>query len=146
MSISAQINNIPECKNLEFGFITTPDTLSCVEYSYNSRKRKLTMNHINAGFNCCPGSLHVQAEMKGDTIQILEFEKEAGCRCLCLFDLDIEIIGVERQKYQIQLIEPYVAEDENIAFEINLNDNPHGTYCVTRKKHPWGDTAGNASR
>lgn len=141
LTITGQLIDNSICKN-ELKSTTqiteTPDSLSCVEYSFNAGKNKLLLKHINAGFNCCPDSLSCKVELNGDTIQIQEFEKEAQCHCNCLYDLDIEINGVEVKIYQIKFIEPYVADQDKLNFEIDLNKESNGSYCVTRKLYPWG--------
>ena len=114
----------------------TADSLSCIDYSYN--KIKLTIKHINAGFNCCPEKLYCNISLVSDTIIIQEFEKSALCDCNCLYDLDIEISGVETKKYILKLIEPYCGNQEKLIFEIDLTRETEGLYCVTRKQYPWG--------
>jgi len=118
--------------------VVTPDTLSCVVYSFDKEKNKLTLKHINAGFNCCPDSLYCKIELKGDTILIQEFEKTAQCDCNCLYDLDIDINGVDLKKYQVKFVEPYAIGQNKIEFEIDLLKVTNGTYCVFRKLYPWG--------
>ena len=116
----------------------TPDTLSYVEYLYNRDKRKLTLKHINAGFNCCPDSLFCKIELRGDTIVIQEFEKIAGCNCNCLYDMYIELEGIEMREYQIRFIEPYALEQNQLVFSLDLMGCSIGEYSVTRKQYPWG--------
>jgi len=126
--------------------IQTKQRFSCSEYLFDKENNKLTLKHINAGFNCCPDSLYCIVELKSDTILIQEFEKSAPCRCNCLYDLDIEIGSVDLKKYQIKFIEPYVADHNELLFEIDLTKNSTGSYCVTRKQYPWGvnsPTVGN---
>ena len=118
--------------------VETPDSLSCVDYSFDKGKNKLTLRHINAGFNSCPDSLYCKIELIGDTILIQEFEKNAHCFGMCMYDLDIEINGVEPKKYQIKFIEPYGSKQNKLEFEIDLTRVTNGTYCVTRKSFPWG--------
>ncbi|PID89479.1 MAG: hypothetical protein CSB01_01755 [Bacteroidia bacterium] len=135
---SGQLTEHSECKNLEFISVReeTPDTLSCVKYSFNDDK--LVLKHINAGFNCCPDSLYVNASLNGDTIVIEEYETSMLCDCNCLYDLDIELKGIEAQKYHIKFVEPYVTNQEKIFFDINLENNGEGKFCVIRKGYPWG--------
>jgi len=109
-----------------------------VDYSFNANTNTLTITHINAGFNCCPDSLYCKISKNIDTIIIQEFEKIPQCNCNCLYDLDIEINGVESKKYQIKFVEPYVGEQGKLEFEIDLKNNEIGSYCVTRKQYPWG--------
>ena len=92
LKITGQLISNSTCKNglkSSSQNVETPDSLSCVDYSFDKEKNKLTLKHINAGFNCCPDSLYCKIELKSDTILIQEFEKVADCRCNCLYDLDI---------------------------------------------------------
>jgi hypothetical protein len=114
------------------------DTLSCLQYQYDAENRKLTVKHVNAGFNCCPDELYCAFSLISDTIVINESEKSALCNCNCLFDLDMEITGVDARKYQVKVIEPYAADIEKLLFEIDLDEEPEGSFCVTRKDYPWG--------
>jgi hypothetical protein len=139
--ISGQLISNSTCKNdlkSSLQVVETSDSLSCVEFTFDNEKNKLTLKHINAGFNCCPDSLYCKIELKGDTILIQEFEKTAQCHCNCLYDLDINIHGVESKKYQIKFVEPYVSEQNKLIFEIDLTKESNGKNCVTRKLYPWG--------
>jgi hypothetical protein len=118
--------------------LNTPDSLSCVDYTYDDVNNKLTIKHINAGFNCCPDSLYCDISLSNDMIIIEEYEKTHQCDCNCLYDLDIEINGVDLKIYQVKLIEPYSGEQAEITFEIDLVKDKEGSYCVTRKQYPWG--------
>lgn len=69
---------------------------------------------------------------------IQEYEKVADCKCECLYDLEIEVNGVDFKKYQIKFIEPYALEQDKLDFEVDLTKDSNGTYCVTRKQYPWG--------
>lgn len=142
--VTGQLISNSTCKNdlkSSSQIIETPDSLSCVEYSFDKETNKLTIKHINAGFNCCPDSLYCKAEQKGDTIQIQEFEKSTKCWCNCLYDLDIVIDGVNKKTYQIKFEEPYIADQKKLTFEINLSADSNGRYCVTRKQYPWGQNS-----
>ncbi len=138
--IAGQVTANSGCKNLKSanGENPVPDSISCVEYSFEQLTKKLIIKHVNAGFNCCPGELYCKISLNNDTIIIEEFEKEAMCDCSCLFDLDIEITGVNRQKYFVKFIEPYVGYQQKIEFEIDLANTQNGSYCVVRKDYPWG--------
>jgi hypothetical protein len=140
--ITGQLISNSTCKNdlkSSSQIVETPDSFSCVDYSFDYKKNKLTLKHINAGFNCCHDSLYCIIELKGDTILIQEFEKIALCECNCLYDLDIDINGVESKKYQVKIIEPYVSEQNKLEFEIDLTKDSIGNYCVTRNQYPWGE-------
>ncbi len=138
--LSGKLINNTGCKNSKSSNLISeiPDTLSCVNYSFDVNNNRLTIKHINAGFNCCPDSLYCEISENNDTIVIKEFEAFALCNCNCLYDLDIEINGVRLKKYQIKFVEPYSGAQEKLEFEINLNINASGSYCVTRNLYPWG--------
>ena len=108
----------------------------CVEYVYDNGV--LNLYHVNAGFNCCPGEILFDVGVNGREITIMEQEKEAGCYCLCLFDLTYEIKNLKPGIYTIIIDEPYVNEsDDKLEFTINLQTSPSGSYCVERKSYPW---------
>lgn len=140
MNLTALLFGDPQCKGTRLAEFKggTPNTQSCVEFSYNQSLRLLKLKHINAGFNCCPDSLSCTATFRNDTIFIQEYEKNMGCKCNCLYDLEMEIAGVEPGKYQLKLIEPYVLNQEPLCFEVNLADQNQGSYCVSRLIYPWG--------
>lgn len=116
----------------------TPDTLSCLEYSYDEAEKLLSISHINAGFNCCPENLYCSVSCHEDTILIEEHETDGLCDCLCLFDLEIEVAGVVPGEYVIQVIEPCNHDEEEIIFEVDLESQKEGAFCAVRKKYPWG--------
>lgn len=116
----------------------TPDTLSCVNYDFDVLHNTLNLKHINAGFNCCPESLYCEVSVVGDTIIIEEFEQAALCYCNCLFDLDIKLNGISPKMYYVKIIEPYAEDQEKLNFEMDLENDSRGSYCVTRKLYPWG--------
>jgi len=141
LALSGTLLNNPECKSGSKSAsekLSNPDTLSCIDYSYDDFFNKLTIKHINAGFNCCPESLYCSVSLRGDTIVILEQEARDGCRCNCLYDLDIVINGVVSKSYQIKVIEPLSGDQEKIDFQIDLLNNKNGSFCTTRKVYPWG--------
>ncbi len=133
---SGKLLSNSSCKN-ELAVIETEkgDTLSCIEYKYENNV--LHLQHINAGFNCCPGEIYTTFNLNGNTITVTESEKEAGCMCNCLFDLDVEIIGIEAKTYQVNIVEPYIGEQEKLSFTINLAKDKSGTVCVKRTTYPW---------
>ncbi len=138
-AISCKIVNHTNCKNLKSS-IKEDDydsNISCISYSYDSQNKKLTLKHINAGFNCCPDSLYCSIVLSSDLIVIKEFEKKALCNCTCLYDLDIEITGIELKKYIIKIDEPYCGNQPKLIFEADLAANGTGEFCVNRDEYPW---------
>lgn len=128
------------CKDFKGAYsgTETPDTLSCISYEFKEAENTLTLHHINAGFNCCPDSLYCEISENADTIIIYEYEKEASCRCNCLYDLEIVIEGIDTKKYFLKFVEPYADDQEKLLFEIHPGEENEGSFCVTRKLYPWG--------
>jgi len=146
LTLSGTLINNSACKSgstSAFETVSTPDTLSCIDYSFNDLDNKLTIKHINAGFNCCPESLYCNVSLIGDTIIITEQEAKAECRCNCLYDLDLVINGVDSKRYQIKVIEPYCGEQEKISFKVDLEKDKNGSFCVIRGVYPWGMESSN---
>ncbi len=115
----------------------TPDSLSCVEYTFDATSEKLKLSHYNSGFNCCPESLYCTVSVNRDTIIIREYEKAVGCKCNCLYDLNIEITGVAPKKYYIRFVEPYAGNQPVIIFTADLAKDKEGSFCAVRKNYPW---------
>ena len=140
MTISGNVINHTDCKSFKSvsNIDEVADTLSCIDYTFYQTENKLFLKHINTGFNCCPGELTCEISFSSDTIIIREFEEAAYCDCNCLFDLEIEINGIESKKYYLKFIEPYCGDQEKLFFEIDLSNNSQGTYCVFRDQYPWG--------
>ncbi len=138
--ISGRVTKHTGCKNeLKSNTVTgTPDSLSCVEYSYNSSSGILKLTHINAGFNCCPEELYCTISINQDTIIIQEYEQAALCRCNCLYNLEIEMLGLATDKYVLKFIEPYAGNSKKIIFDIDLSAGQEGSFCVVRNNYPWG--------
>jgi len=136
--ITGQLIKRTSCKdNFKSASKITPDSLSCIDYYFDG-ENKLTIKHINAGFNCCPESLWCKVSVKNDSIIVQEFEKSALCDYNCLYDLDMGVTGVAAKKYLLKFIEPYCGEQEKLIFEIDLTNIKKGLFCVTRKQYPWG--------
>lgn len=109
----------------------------CIEYQYNGTGT-LVLRHINAGFNCCPGEIRADIEFNGNVITITEKEVEQGCDCLCLFDLDYEIINLAPGEYTLRVIGLYVdANDQPLELTLQFPSQNSGTYCLQRNYYPW---------
>jgi hypothetical protein len=138
--ITGSLAHNSDCKSLNSGDLKSDiaDTLSCVHYSYDALNHVVLLIHYNAGFNCCPETLSCEISTSNDTILIREIEKEQACNCECLFDLDIELQGVDEDEYIVKFIEPYAEGQEPLIFEMDLTANLEGDYCVVRTGYPWG--------
>ena len=125
-----ELVNYSDCKNLKI-FEKGTDSESCIEYSYDKQNKTLTLKHINSGFNCCPENLYCEIDISADTVII------ALCNCNCLYDMDIEIINLESGKYFIKVNEPYYDGQDILFFNIDLNSETTGSFCVDRYNYPW---------
>ena len=133
------ITENPVCNHLKSAVISNgvQSSQSCIEYSFDASTKKLSLKHLNAGFNCCPESLYCQVSFRNDTIIIQEFEKHMGCKCNCLYDLDIEVSGVEPGEYQLRMIEPYLGTQKPLVFLLDIKQKNQGSFCVSRTNYPW---------
>jgi hypothetical protein len=138
--VSGTLTNHPECKSLRSPdlFLDIPDTITCIDYTYDDSTHKVIMKHLNAGFNCCPGIISCSVTSSHDTIFIRESEQYQQCNCECLFDLDIVLAGVYKNKYKVVFIEPYTEGQKQIIFEMDLTHVIAGEECFIRKQYPWG--------
>jgi hypothetical protein len=132
------------CKPVRTG--SSPDSITsdqdCLEYQYDGEGTFL-LNHINAGFNCCPSNLTADITIQDNVISITEYEHfdtTGPCYCLCLFDVNYQIDNLPPGEYTIEVIELYLEEgDEPLEFTVDLPAFPYsGSYCVTRDHYPWG--------
>jgi len=110
---------------------------SCVSYSYDGDSL-LSMRHYNAGFNCCPEKFAVDIEVKGDSLIIREAENKRGCKCNCLFNLDIKVNNLPADTYHVRFVEPYANHSmPQLIFDLDLKKKPEGEFCVTRPEGWW---------
>ncbi len=123
-----------ECLYMKDG---STDDYSAINFQYYAQEKKLVFKHINTAFNCCPGALSASYLYEGNTIRITESEKEALCSCLCLYNLEMAINNISLGTYDITVNEPYLTDEPNLQFQINLNDSTQGTYKVPRENYPW---------
>jgi len=140
MNLTIQLLGTPQCIYLKSPDTTseTPDSQSCIEYAFDQDNQKLILKHLNAGFNCCPESLWCTVIYRHDTIIIQEFEKNMGCKCDCLYDLDMELSGLESGKYHLRLIEPKLGTQQPLIGLLDLQIQKQGRFCVSRSNYPWG--------
>ena len=100
LEFSGELISHTGCKHLRSSKFENDQ--SCVEYVFDKTNNKLSLTHINTGFNCCPDSLWCTISKTENTIIIEEFEASQGCKCNCLYDFEIELEGIEQEKYTIK--------------------------------------------
>jgi hypothetical protein len=116
----------------------TDSTQDCIDWSYDG-SNVLTLKHINAGFNCCP-IIAANISIAGDTILIDEIDSldNGGCSCLCLFDVDYEIVGLSPGEYRVVIEEPYRPDSDAVLdIWIDLESTSNDSACVSRSAYPW---------
>lgn len=137
--VTATLTDHTGCKGLKSATEdVVPNTQSCINWSYDSSSGTLSLIHLNAGFNCCPGKLTCSVDIAGDTLVIKEKEESAMCDCDCLYDLYIDVNDLEEQDYIIRIVEPYCGDQQKLIFEADLAREPEGSYCAARSWYPWG--------
>jgi hypothetical protein len=114
-----------------------PPNQDCIQYQYDGIQN-LTLKHQNAGFNCCP-EIATHITIINSVITIKEIELSELCNCLCLFDLDYQILNLPPATYTITVEEPHILPEEpKLEFTINLANSSTGSYCIERNNYPWG--------
>lgn len=112
---------------------------SCVRFSYDPVTQVLTLQHINAGFNCCPREISAAVVVESGIIRITESESGGMCDCECLYGLHIRVDHIPAQAFTIKFVEPLLnAKDAPIEFTIDLSRVTEGEHCVPRNFYPWG--------
>jgi len=108
-----------------------------VEYNHDG-DMTLSIAHHNTSFNCCIEGTYIELSFSGDTLYITERENldNGGCDCICLYDINYSIYNLLPGAYTISIDELYYGED--IIFDVELQSQPSGSYCVERFVYPWG--------
>jgi hypothetical protein len=136
---SASLVDYQGCKEWTAGYESrngVAKNQDCVEYDYDGRT--LILRHVNAGFNCCPGEILADIQITGNLITITENEREAGCYCQCLFDLEFRIENLDPGEVTIRIYEPYVQDGDNLLeFSLDLESDTAGDFCLERNYYPW---------
>ncbi len=148
----ANLTSFYGCKTFNTGTRddSIPSEMDCIRYQYDG-DGILSLEHVNAGFNCCPADIIADITIQDNFITITEAETYddtlGGCWCLCLFDVDYEIINLPPGEYTIRVIGLYLMEgDDSLVFTLDLGSTPEGIYCVERDHYPWGFDYGSAGR
>lgn len=137
-SISISHTSDMECRSI--GPLKSNDPVpekSCIAYSYDGDSL-LTLVHYNAGFNCCPESFEFDIEVKGDSLIIREEDAKQGCKCNCLYNVEIKVHNLPADSYHVRIVEPYVDYSmPQLVFSLDLKKNSEGQYCVIRPEGWW---------
>ena len=116
------------CKSFPFAAaarkVTMEDYREYIEYKALT-DGYLSINHVNAKFNCEPGELKMQAIVSGNEIRILETEEQALANCICHYDLYCEVGPLSNGNYTVIIYRgSYEMEYArfNISYKSGLND------------------------
>lgn len=117
-----------------------PNTVECVEYLYDGIGT-LQLTHTNALFNCCFDSLTADIDIGDNIIDIVEHEHPFGgmCDCICLYDINYEILNLPPAVYTIRVSNVYMenyGNGEIIEFTVDLTQSLSGIYCIERPYLP----------
>jgi len=99
---------------------------------------EVRIKHVNAAFNCCPGTINAYVRLENQVILVHESETEAGCDCQCLYDLNYSLQGLKPGTYSLVVVGPYTQDnDRNLECEINLPQDTTAHNCLDRHYSPW---------
>ncbi|MBE0645741.1 MAG: hypothetical protein IH600_16800 [Bacteroidetes bacterium] len=136
--IAGNLVSVEGCKS-GFTKSAADRNIGCMKFQYDAASRKLTLTHVNAGFNCCPEEINAEVTVEKGVIRIVESERGPNCRCNCLFDLNILVENVPAGMFTVVVDEPLRNEkDIPIEFTIDLSKESEGEHCVPRNFYPWG--------
>lgn len=112
-----------------------PLSESCLSWEFAGNVLKLS--HINAAFNCCSQPL-LEFQLSDNLIIVREGETIAGCHCLCIRDVGMEIRDLAPGSYRVVVVGLYEQNQAPLDFSIDLAAEPSGQFCAARSGYPWG--------
>ena len=88
----------------------------------------LSINHVNAAFNCEPGELKIQATLEGNVIKILETEEFPSANCICPYDLYCEVGPLRDGDYTIIICNGSYEYGERARFGVSYKSGLSGKF------------------
>jgi hypothetical protein len=134
LEVSGRLDSVSTCKGkkIPVAIGDSTDSICCIFYTFHADSNKLILKHTDVYFNCCPDSMYVDVSTSNDTINIYESDDYGICGCICKYDLDIEINGIEARKYPFVIeVGPY-SYGQNTQFELDFSKTTSGVYCYKR--------------
>lgn len=101
----------------------------CIYYSYDGAGN-LFISHINAIFNCCPDEtlgLTGDLVLNGNSITVTESDNGGMCSCMCPYDLNYTLTGIEAGNYTA-VFNTYTGG----SVSLDLTAAGEGTACVDK--------------
>ena len=88
---------------------------------------KLLIVHSDTYFNCEPGEITVDVKINNKSIEIYEDETSSLADCICPYDLEFKIIGIE---YGENTFSIFRGNWEKAKFSINLTEHTDTTIIL----------------
>lgn len=144
LDVIATLLSVDGCKQFlsnsqaDDGTILPGPYQDCLDWHFDGNGT-LVLQHISSGFNCCPGEITSNVFIEGNTITVEELEETQGCKCLCLFDLTVQLQNLPAGTWIVRVLEPYVQETDTVMeFTIQLTSSASsGSVCYDRDYYPW---------
>lgn len=135
-SLATTVTDLGDCQPRNVAGAAVDTVLeNCIVFDYD-RLATLTIDHRNAIFNCCADSAAVFAQVRHDTICVVEqefFVHQPPCHCVCPYNLSYTINGLSPGAYTLKVEGPYLnSYHDTLTFDINLTAADTGRYCI-----PW---------
>jgi hypothetical protein len=101
----------------------------CIEYTYGD-DNVLHLFHSNATFNCCPGQIITEVSVRNDTVFVAEDDLMEACRCICPFDVMIDVERLVSGQYTVYVTCPWPNDNRPISFPLDATAPASGVYCI----------------
>ncbi len=119
------------CKGEITGFTKSVESPEYIEYRALAGGY-LHIKHVNAVFNCCPGTIKSDVYVEGNNITIVESETDPQCKCICDYDLAFNLGPLSNNK-EYTLI--FCRDNrEFLRFTIVYNSSLEGKVIIKRFK------------
>jgi hypothetical protein len=132
---SGQLIGHSACKS-DLELLAAEGPSECIYYEFDS-SNKLSLQHTNVVFNCCPEKITATVKVEGGVIDIVEaeeFGEGSPCFCLCPFDLALEVTDLTPGTYTIHAAGP---DEGGVSFTVELLHGASGSHCEPRSGYPW---------
>jgi hypothetical protein len=111
-----------DCKKL----FEQPETI----YLKTINSNELTITQSNAVFSCCPdGKLKIESSLFEDTIILNEFYTDETCNCLCPYDLEYTLAGLD---YGVYIFKIQHKDLQYYTFNLNFNSNTDTSLTINK--------------
>jgi len=119
------------CKEIVTNFTKSAESEESIEYRAVAGGY-LYIKHVNAVFNCCPGTIKADVSMEGNIINVVETETNPQCKCICGYDLVFKIGPLSNNKEYTLIFSNN--KHEFVKFTIEYNSSLVGKVVIDRFK------------